>query len=1160
MDHVVTRLKRLGWLALAVAIPAAAIVLAVPGLQRASLAASTAGGGDIYHPVAFTGMDFIDLKWPHVDAYNDGYSVYRDGVQIARTGIDDPFYHDADPALVPWQTYSYHICGMHGETTGVCYTTQAATLGRLGGTIYRDQTWGSGTYTLYQEVRVYDGALLFLNSAVLRPASTNFQIKTWPQGTLNAIGSTFVAGLLTIQDENSDFSDCQFISSTLDIQADVFGLLGNTYDNSQVRFLGGGSAAMRSGVFTDGARLVNTGSGDLLVSRNTFYKSNVVLYGTGSNTIRDNTFLEHGGRHDQYYFYPGITIGPGAGKATVQGNTFEYSDGSAIEMHSGGYRVLQNILISKNPGGYALLGGGSDDDPPEIKNNLVIGWLQGIWVGSHAFAVIENNTLMRNSEALKVDHAALPEIHQNCIAGNTYGLSLEERALTATVNARFNWWGDASGPRHENNPGGIGDAINKGRPVDYSSWLLEENCVEGDLALQEMDALQVVAGTKTYALVSNKPAIVRLLPRALGNPISTLALVRGYRDDQLLGILIAPRSYSIDPGADFHEVEQNPRSGFMMRLPPEWLTGTLTLVGELLPEPGKHQFSLANDIITQEIEFIPRPPYRVAFAPISFTLDASTPPVGPDLKEIPGVVDRMLRPMLPVSNVVEGLLSPLPWRNVEEGISMTELESQHLLHELTIKLIEENRSRAADQAYKAVVGVFPGGLFELTDMCAANTRWGQRGYFGKGLGLAVYCFINDEVIVHEMGHLWGLRHMGTPDDCNPYPKHYDWPYADATIQMPGYDLLRELSYPPSTTHDLESYCPAKGNFDAWISPFHYNKMFASGLDPAPVTARLNLSKPAGDSEEVRFDRLSALTNMYLLVQGTITATGGAALQGVRQFDSLSPPPNPPAGSAYCLELQDEAGSALSSRCFDLDQVSSESGEALAQEEFLVVLDWVPGGVQVALKKGTAVLAQQHASSHPPQVQVLQPNGGESLGSTLDARWLGSDQDGGQLHYNLYASCDGKPWTPILSGLEGSQVQVTLPLVPGGSACRLRVEANDGFYTASDTSDGTFSIANHAPLPGIYAPEDGSQVDLPLHLLGGGFDPDEGELDGAALRWSSDKDGALGEGGALALAQLSTGWHTITLQAQDSQGLAASTSIRLEIRAAIRPLFLPMVIK
>ena len=58
-------------------------------------------------------------------------------------------------------------------------------------------------------------------------------------------------------------------------------------------------------------------------------------------------------------------------------------------------------------------------------------------------------------------------INYNNFEVNGQGLVWEGSAI---LNAENNWWGDASGPQHSGNPGGLGDPISGN--VDYSPWLL----------------------------------------------------------------------------------------------------------------------------------------------------------------------------------------------------------------------------------------------------------------------------------------------------------------------------------------------------------------------------------------------------------------------------------------------------------------------------------------------------------------------------------------------------------------------------------------------------------------------------------------------------------------------------------------------------------------
>ncbi|MGB2772528.1 MAG: hypothetical protein WBF31_09430, partial [Anaerolineae bacterium] len=108
----------------------------------------------------------------------------------------------------------------------------------------------------------------------------------------------------------------------------------------------------------------------------------------------------------------------------------------------------------------------------------------------------------------------------------------------------------------------------------------------------------------------------------------------------------------------------------------------------------------------------------------------------------------------------------------------------------------------------------------------------------------------------------------------------------------------------------------------------------------------------------------------------------------------------------------------------------------------------------------------------------------------------------------------------------------------------------------DVSDGPFTVGRKVPQAFILSPEDGARFfpGTAIWLEGRAFDLEDGTLDDAALRWTSNRDGGLGTGGLL-IATLSPGEHVITLTATDSDGNTVVATIRL---SAGHRLFLPTV--
>ena len=181
-----------------------------------------------------------------------------------------------------------------------------------------------------------------------------------------------------------------------------------------------------------------------------------------------------------------------------------------------------------------------------------------------------------------------------------------------------------------------------------------------------------------------------------------------------------------------------------------------------------------------------------------------------------------------------------------------------------------------------------------------------------------------------------------------------------------------------------------------------------------------------------------------------------------------------------------------------------------------------------------------------------PNGSEALGgSSATLSWSASDLDGDPLEYVVQYSADaGASWQTLAPGWLSTAFPLNLDMMAGTDRGLLRVLASDGFHASQDQSDGTFSIAKHAPHASIQMPENDSlYVGGQLIILeGDAYDNEDGQLSGAALTWSSDVDGALGSGDSLTVnaSTLAEGAHTITLTAQDSDGQTSSTAITVRV--------------
>jgi len=146
--------------------------------------------------------------------------------------------------------------------------------------------------------------------------------------------------------------------------------------------------------------------------------------------------------------------------------------------------------------------------------------------------IIQGNNIHNNFEAIEIVSSSLSFAHYNNLYNNRYGVWTDSdfNKANATFDARFNWWGDASGPKQETtNPSGLGN--DAGDYVDYSPWLGKTSgstpmtyhvnptgtIQEAIDEAQSGDTILVHSGTYNEALYVNKSLTIK----AASTPIIT---------------------------------------------------------------------------------------------------------------------------------------------------------------------------------------------------------------------------------------------------------------------------------------------------------------------------------------------------------------------------------------------------------------------------------------------------------------------------------------------------------------------------------------------------------------------------------------------------------------------------------------------------------------
>ena len=158
------------------------------------------------------------------------------------------------------------------------------------------------------------------------------------------------------------------------------------------------------------------------------------------------------------------------------------------------------------------------------------------------------------------------------------------------------------------------------------------------------------------------------------------------------------------------------------------------------------------------------------------------------------------------------------------------------------------------------------------------------------------------------------------------------------------------------------------------------------------------------------------------------------------------------------------------------------------------------------------------SPNAPTVMVTDPAASEdwAAGSTEAVSWTGDDVDGDSLTYSALYSADGVTFETLATGLTGNTYDVDVDSIAGGDTASFRIVASDGVNSGFGDS-ATVSVPNKAPFAAITNPSDGTLVTIGglVVLDGAATDLEDGPLPDGSLRWSSDKDGALGTGSSFA---------------------------------------------
>jgi hypothetical protein len=194
----------------------------------------------------------------------------------------------------------------------------------------------------------------------------------------------------------------------------------------------------------------------------------------------------------------------------------------------------------------------------------------------------------------------------------------------------------------------------------------------------------------------------------------------------------------------------------------------------------------------------------------------------------------------------------------------------------------------------------------------------------------------------------------------------------------------------------------------------------------------------------------------------------------------------------------------------------------------------------------SVLAQNQA----PTATITAPAAGASVtqGTAVAFAGTGSDPEDGTL------TGTSLTWTSSLNGTIGTGTSFSVSnLSVGSHVITLSAKDAQGLTTTA-TRSITVAAApvNQKPVSTIVTPLAGSStvVGTPITFTGTGVDPEQGNLTGNSLIWTSNYNGGMivGYGASVTTSALGIGTHVISLLSIDAQNQIGSTSRTITITA------------
>ena len=595
-----------------------------------------------------------------------------------------------------------------------------------------------------------------------------------------------------------------------------------------------------------------------------------------------------------------------------------------------------------------------------------------------------------------------------------------------------------------------------------------------DLTVSRIEVVQVTQDVEnSIRLVADKSTVARVFvglgsEAAIFDPPTVGGILHGRNASgaALPGSPLAPLYGPIRaPNRPNRELATD---SLFFRLPREWtLPGTITLRAEVNPNSSVAETDRSNNVSERTALFLERNELRVSWFPVCYddtmTVECPTNSVDQDAQR--------MRSMFPVGDfrLPYTQLKVPTWtykkklatdRDQNEFMKLLRLRYE-LINDVSIDQLFAWLPNVPGQT-GGVIGDSDPLWYAPTDSgrvawaMADRYAWrmegglSRRDYLGQGESA--------NLLAHEIGHNLGLRHTNTGDCNGCRDSQTDWPNpSSGRVNEVGYDSVNQY-VTRAGYFDIMTYQHRPG-YTAWMSPFHFDKLFNGNFRPMSVAIRE-----------------SATDESYALVSGSAKSDEMLGrLDPMFVVNTSAAPPRPAADGNHCVRFSGASGT-LSDFCFELHFETHRVHAELDEASFALRIPLPAGATRVSLRRGEIEIASRSASANPPTVTITSPAAGATWEGQRAVTWSGSDPDGDSLTYAvLYSPDGGTRWLPIETNTDAPEFRFDTAEIRSGDQIRFRVLASDGFRTAEATTGSLTVVA--APRIAVQSEADFAGVRL-----------------------------------------------------------------------------------